>query len=131
MFLTKECDYGIRTIRALANGEKKTVGTICDLEQIPFQYAYKILKKLEHAQLVQGMRGRDGGYTLVKPLDQITLYDIVSAIDESLFLFECLQGHHVCVRNHAEQLCTIHPELGRIQSVLIAEMQRKTLQELF
>ena len=130
IFLTKECDYGVRTIRALADGEKKTVETICELEKIPGQYAYKILKKLERAGFVQSVRGRDGGYQLVKPLHQLTLYDIVSAIDESLFLFACLQKHHVCVHNNSKRPCTVHQEFMRIQDVLIAEMQRKNMQEL-
>ena len=130
MFLTKECDYGIRTIRALADGEKKTVESICVLEHIPVQYAYKILKKLERAGFVQSIRGRDGGYQLVKPLHQITLYGIVSAIDENLLLNECLLETSTCIRNDPNEPCTVHIELERIQEILIAEMQRHTVQDL-
>jgi len=130
MFLTKECDYGIRVIRALAGEEKKTVETISALEHIPDQYAYKILKKLEHAGFVRSIRGRDGGYQLAKPLNAITLYDVASAISEKLFLFECLREGNSCSRNPPDHPCTVHVEFKRIQELLIHEMRRKTIEGL-
>jgi len=130
MFLTKECDYGIRIIRTLSDGDKKTVETICDAEYIPGQYAYKILKKLERAGFLRSFRGRDGGYQLSKSLDSITIYDIVSAIDENLFLFECLREERVCPFNTDEEPCSVHNEFERIQGLLMAEFQSKTISEI-
>ena len=130
MLLTKECDYGIRIIRALAGYEKKTVEAICDSEHVPAQYAYKILKKLEHNGFVQSWRGRDGGYQLIKPSHTFTLYDIVHAVNENLFIFECLREDVYCSRNDPKQLCSIYLELERIQKSLTDEMQRKTMDKL-
>ena len=132
MLLTKECDYGVRAIRALRSGDKMTVKDICDKEHIPGQYAYKILKKLELARLVKGFRGRDGGYQLIKPLESITLLEIVSAIDNNLYLNECLREGVECAfkdRRH-ENVCSVHLELDRIQSVLTSELRRKTMRDL-
>jgi len=130
MFLTKECDYGVRIIRALADDEKKRVETISNNEHVPDQYAYKILKKLERAGLVRSIRGRDGGYQLAKPLHSINLYDIASAVNDKLFLFECLRKGKSCSRNPSDQPCTVHLEFERIQDVLINEMRRKSINEL-
>ena len=130
MFLTKECDYGVRIIRALSDGEKRIVEVICEAEHIPGQYAYKILKKLERAGLVQGVRGRNGGYKLKKALPQISLLDIVTAIDSNLYVFECLRKGHKCVNNPSGDDCTVHAELDRIQKVLQAEMSRNSIQEV-
>ena len=130
MFLTKECDYGIRVIRALANYQKKTVEEISDAEHIPHQYAYKILKKLERVGFVQSLRGRDGGYQLAKPLYTFTLYDVVSAVDENLFLFECLRGSKLCPLNNLEKPCAVHLEFERIQELLVSEMRSKTMDEV-
>ena len=129
MFLTKECDYGVRIIRALSGGEKKIVETICETEHIPGQYAYKILKKLERAGLVQSIRGRNGGYLLQRPLSQITLLDIVSAIDSNLYVNECLREGHDCVNNR-ETPCTVHIEFERIQLAMQAEMSQTSMQIL-
>ena len=130
MFLTKECDYGVRIIRALSDGEKRIVESICEEEHIPGQYAYKILKKLERAGLVQGVRGRNGGYKLNKPLPQITLFDIVTAIDNNLYVFECLRKGHRCVNNPTADFCSIHTEFDRVQQVLQSEMSRNSMQVL-
>ena len=130
MLLTKECDYGVRIIRALAVGERRTVKYMCDTEHIPSQYAYKIVKKLERAGLVQSLRGRHGGYQLIKPLNSFSLYDVVIAIDENLFIFECLREDKFCTFKNLEQTCTVHLEFERLQKLLIDEMCLKTMGEI-
>ena len=130
MLLTKECDYGVRIIRALSDTRKKTVKTICETEYIPEKYAYKILKKLELAGFLQSIRGRDGGYLLIRPLDTFTLYDIVSAVDKNLYVFECLREDKTCPRNSLEDRCTVHVEFERIQKLLGDEMKSKTMDKV-
>ena len=130
MLLTKECDYGIRIIRALKDKEKRTVQAVCELERIPHKYAYKILKKLQRAGLVQNKRGPDGGYFLIKSLNSFTMYDVVTAIDERLFLSECLRDDIQCPLNNENTPCTIHHELIRLQNLLISEMKVKPMKEL-
>ena len=130
MLLTKECDYGIRIMRALSDGEKKTVQAICDMEHIPHKYSYKILKKLQKAGLVQNKLGPDGGYTRIKPLDSFSIYDIVHAIDERLFVFECLRNKKECPHNTMGHSCKVHKELDRLQTILINEMKAKTFGEI-
>ena len=130
MLLTKECDYGIRIIRALKDGEKRTVQTICDQEHVPNKYAYKILKKLQMAKLVQNKRGPDGGYFLIKALNSFTIYDVVTAIDKKLFLFDCLREDAKCPIKSSDNSCTIHHEFVRLQSLLVTEMKVKTMEEL-
>ena len=130
MFLTKECDYSIRVIRALADYQKKTAEEICDIEHIPYQFAYKVLKKLERAGFVQSLRGRDGGYLLIKSLDELTILDIVSTIDKNLFVFECLKEDQFCPHKKAASPCAVHLELDRIQAALIHEMRLHPIGEV-
>lgn len=130
MLLTKECDYGMRIMRALGDGQKRTVQAVCDTEHIPHKYAYKILKKLQKAGLVQNKRGPAGGYFLVKPLNTFTLYDVVSAVDERLFLFECLRDGAECPHNTGNAPCAMHHELVRLQNMLTAEMKAKNMEDV-
>jgi len=130
MLLTRECDYGLRIIRALSTGEKATAEEICTAEKIPGQFAYKILKKLERAGFLQSSRGRDGGYWLVRQLDSVSIYDIVSSIDENLFINECLRNDRPCVRNDPDDCCAVHKELDRIQSILVDELSRRPITEV-
>ena len=127
MLLTKESDYGIRVIRSLAGDEKKTVREICEAEHIPNQYAYKILKKLEHGGFVQSLRGRDGGYILSKALDSFSLYDIAVALDGDFAVFECLREENSCVFNNSEHPCKVHLEFVRLQQLLVDEMKQVTM----
>ena len=127
MLITKECDYGIRIIRALADGEKRTVKVICDIEHVPYKYAYKILKKLQKAGFVQNKLGPNGGYIRVMPLESISVYDVVHAVDERLFLTECLRGNTKCQHNIGGALCKIHVEFDRLQSLLISEMKSRNI----
>jgi len=130
MLLTKECDYGVRIVRGLADGRKKTVNALCKKEQIPVPYAYKILKKLEQAGLLHSLRGRDGGYQLARSLDEMTLYNIFAAVDEQLFIFECLDDKKICPFHRPQEPCSVHLELERLQDVLIGEMRAKTMRQV-
>jgi len=130
MLLTKECDYGLRIIRALGDKEKKTVHAICELEHIPHQYAYKIIKKLQKAGFVQNKRGPAGGYSLVKSLDSFTMYDVINAVEERLFLFECLRRGALCPLNSGDSPCVFHAELIRLQDFLVGEMRSKSIEDV-
>jgi len=128
MLLTKECDYSLRIMRVLSDENIKTVKAICDLEHIPHMYAYKILKKLQNAGLVQNKLGPGGGYHLIRPLNSFTLYDVISAVDDNLFLFECLRDDKQCPNNGKDTQCNVHKELVRLQNSLVSEMKSKTME---
>lgn len=117
-------------IRALAPGGLISVGDICRAEDIPLHFAYKILKKLEIAGLVEAFRGTNGGYQLVRDTDHFTLYDIVSAVDNELALNECMKAGQACPHNSAGKVCTVHGELCRIQGIVAQALQEKRVSEL-
>ena len=52
MLLSRETDYALRILQSLLGGERKSVGEISREELIPQQFAYKIMKKLSNAGLV-------------------------------------------------------------------------------
>ena len=130
MFLTRECDYAVRVVRNLANLEMNTVGSICERENIPAPFAYKILKKLEHAGIVKSRRGADGGYQLIKDPESITLHDIVAAVDKRLFINECLRQDYMCPRNINGNSCGVHDELSRIQDIVVNALKEKSMYDL-
>lgn len=132
MLITRECDYAVRVIRALAGEERLSVGEICEKEQITAPFAYKILKKLQKTKLVKGFRGVHGGYSLNKKTGEITLFDVYTAIDPELMIIECMEPHYQCVRDDRDKTpCIVHRELEDIQQELWKLLKRKSLQELF
>lgn len=130
MFITREADYGIRTVRALASGEKMNVAAICQQEDIPRQFAYKILKELSRAGIVTIIRGVSGGYVLSADLEKLTLYDILTIIDADLFINKCMDPEYECERNRGLGQCRVHKELSRIQKVLEEELRKTPVCDL-
>ena len=131
MFITRECDYAVRVIRALEGEQRLSVTDICEKEAITAPFAYKILKKLQKAKIVRGYRGVHGGYSLNKELDELTLYDVYSAIDSDMFIIECMAPQYDCVRDGKDgHACLVHKELASIQKELVEMLRRRSLREI-
>ena len=106
MLFTRECDYGVRVMRALSSGELVSVSKICEMEYLSSAIAYKVTRKLEKAGLVESHRGTNGGYCLKRPLSDISLYDVCTAIDPDILLMECMKAGHCCPQEHGR--CSLH-----------------------
>ena len=131
MLITRECDYAVRVLRAMAEEKRVSVNEICEKELITAPFAYKILKKLQKSGMVRGYRGVHGGYSLNCDLDRITLYDVYTTIDPEMFIIDCLEPGYDCVRNGADgQECSVHCELCEIQEELTRMLKRKSLEKL-
>jgi len=130
LFITREYDYALRTLRALSVSERLTVKEICSIEHIPQPYAYKILKKLEKASIVKGHRGTHGGYKLISPLQHQTLYDIYIAVEENMCISECMRDGYACPNDKEGGRCAIHKELLRVQEALIQGLRQRSLAEI-
>lgn len=131
MFVNRECDYALRIVRALSDGQKHAMSEICEHEHIPKHYAYKILNKLEKKDLIDSFRGVDGGYKLVNSTDDMTLYSVFTAVENDISLNSCMQDGFECPNSTPEKKCGVHNELGRIQQIFKDELNEKTLTEVF
>lgn len=131
MLFTKECDYAIRVMRALSSGNFINVSTICTMENISSAIAYKITRKLEKAGFLKSLRGVNGGYALNQSLEDISLYDVCSAIEPDILLLECMKKDYHCSMNTQNTPCLVHGEFCRIQRILLQELQQKSLADLF
>ena len=131
MFLTIEIEYGMRVFRALAHGGQRSIKKIAIEENIPINFAYKIVDKLTQAKLLQSEIGRAGGVRILRPLDELSLYDIINVIDPRRCLFKCVKWDNDCKLNTAVRPCLIHQELKRLQDVLECELKRKSMKDIF
>lgn len=131
MLMTRESDYAIRIMRALADGNLMTVKQICDGEAIPIQFAYKILKKLSNANIIKIVRGACGGYQLTMDLHDVKLLDLMKAVGEEGIVNACLRPGYQCSwQKQGGQGCEIHRELARIQGKLDEELSRHSIYEI-
>jgi Rrf2 family protein len=85
--VSAKTDYAIRAALELAAaGDGKPVKgeRIATAQSIPLRFLENILMQLRHAGLVESRRGADGGYRLAKPAADVTLADVIRAIDGPL-----------------------------------------------
>ena len=134
MIITKEREYAVRAVRALSTGNTgittRTAKDICNSENIPILFVYKILKKLEHRGIVQSVRGVHCGYRLAKEPNSISILDIFLAVDENLFFNKCLKSGVVCENHSDSKCCSMHEVFGNLQSVMLAILDEKTIDML-
>ncbi len=125
MLLTREFDYAMCIMRALKNGEKRSVKEICAEEQIPEPFTYKILKKLEKRDIVKSIRGAKGGYIIAKEMEELSLMDIMLAIEPVFGITESTKVESE--KNKRIDNCEILQEYLRIQARLVEEMSANSL----
>ena len=91
-----------------------------------------VLKQLAAAGYVESVRGAHGGYRLAKELDEITLADLVEAMEGPVRLAECLadpQQHDECTLTMMAR-CPINDPVHRVQRKLNDFLQKVTLAEI-
>lgn len=128
--ITREIDYALRILRALSSGEKKNIGEICEKEHIPKAFAYKILQKLSKCSYISIERGVKGGYLLAVSLKEITILDVIKAIQTDFFINNCTGDDYICDNNASGDNCKIHEELLRIQTVIFNELSKKSIEQI-
>jgi len=128
VIITRRSDYAIRILRALKDGKIHNVREICDEEEIPKAFAYKIIREMEQSELVKSERGNQGGYYLNKSLDDLTMYDVVSITEEDLAIVHCMK--EPCSRDTDDIPCKVHQEMERLQEILNAELKSKKISDI-
>ncbi|UCH10187.1 MAG: Rrf2 family transcriptional regulator [Fidelibacterota bacterium] len=131
MLYSKAAEYAIQAMIYLAEHEGNSlsmVATIAKQYQIPQQYLAKIIQTLTKHGLVESYRGRGGGLKLAKPANDITLLQIVHAIDGPPPEQEqCVIGLDVC-SDEAE--CPLHNEWTHIKSLIRDTLEHQSLAKL-
>ena len=87
MRITAKADYAVRATLELAakpNGEPVKGEKLADAQQIPLQFLEHILLDLKHHELVKAKRGIRGGYWLARPPEEITIADVIRAVEGPL-----------------------------------------------
>lgn len=101
MKLSTRSRYGVRALTALAASEVadgRCAREIADEEALSKKYLESILAQLRTAGFIRSVRGAHGGYVLARPAEEITVGDVVRALEGSLALVECSNDPVFCDR---------------------------------
>ena len=126
MQITRQADYAVRAVLYLAQlGPERRAATsqIAEDQQIPPSFLAKIVSQLSVAGLLQTSRGARGGVSLARPPEEISLLEVVEAIDGPILLNECVSPNGVCTFGNA---CPMRPVWCDAQSELVERLNKTT-----
>lgn len=133
MRITVEADYAVRIVYFLAEQEKRvSAKDIAENVRVTMRFTLKILRKLVLCELAKSYQGSGGGYVLAKKSDQISVLDVIHAIDGPVLLNKCLESGENCEVRHGDECCfkSIWLDLSRkveqsLKEVTFAELLEK------
>lgn len=121
MQLTRQADYAMRAVIYLAASPLASIQEISLAQHLPHVFLAKIVQKLAKAGIVTTHRGVGGGISLARAPENISLLDVIEAVEGPLSLNRCFIEPGVCPR---EDFCAVHQELEQIGKSL-AQMLAK------
>lgn len=134
MKITALEEYGLRCMVQLARGavdSPMTGAQVAENEGLTSDYAGKLLNLLSQRDLVQSVRGRNGGFVLGRPACEITVADIVRALSNDIFDSEYCERHggagSVCVH---ESSCALRPVWATVSEMITFTLESITLLDL-
>ncbi|MDX1638621.1 MAG: Rrf2 family transcriptional regulator [Balneolaceae bacterium] len=130
MLLSKSCIYGLRAALYLASrddGEYVPIREMSEKLDISFHFLTKILQELSAADLMESYKGPNGGIRLAKPGTEISLMEIVTAIDGPEMFTECALGLPGC---GVEKPCPLHDTWSKTRDSISKMLNETTLTKL-
>jgi len=130
MKLTRGTDYGLRGMVYLAAQPFEQVTLLHDVarhQEVPESYLAKIFQDLSKAGLVRSHRGANGGFSLARPANEITLRQVIEALQGPIALNRCLDARDVCARSED---CPVAKVLRKAQEQLLETLDAATLDTL-
>jgi Rrf2 family cysteine metabolism transcriptional repressor len=138
MFFTTKAEYGVRLLiqLGLQGGDAPvSLKAVAEAEGLPLAYLERIAALLKKAELVSATRGAHGGYVLARPATDITMDQVVLALEGAIAPMDCFfddrEGRVLCSHGGDEaQHCATKLLWTRVQMGVIRSLQRTTLAEL-
>ena len=130
MQITRQADYAVRAVLHLAqikNGDRAATSTVAKEQHIPPSFLAKIISQLSIAGLLHTSRGARGGVTLARDPKEITLLEVIEAIDGPIQLNECVGESGACT---FDSDCPIKSVWCEAQDELVARLRKTDFGQL-
>jgi len=107
MILTKTTEYAVRVLTYMASHDKElfSANYLHKELNIPYKYLTRLMTDLSRQGCLVSVKGRDGGFRLVKDVKTITLANIIEAVEGMDSFNACILGFHEC---SSENPCAMH-----------------------
>jgi len=126
---TRRTDYAIRALVFIENSDTAPVkaNTIGEAMGIPTGFLQQVLRELLGAGLVTSRSGPAGGFALARPADQVSVLQIVEAMEGPLRTSECALRGGPC---HWDDVCALHRVWSAARGALCEQLDEATLAEV-
>ena len=126
---TRRTDYAIRSLIHLASTGDQLVAaaSIGDAMELPTGFLQQVLRELQRAGLVTSRPGPTGGFALARPAEEISVLQIVEAMEGPLRSSECALRGGPC---HWNDVCALHWVWSSARDALCDELSGATLAEV-
>lgn len=126
--LSQTVEYSLRAMVYLAgqDGRSCTTEQISRVTLVPAPYLSKVLQNMNRAGLVRSQRGIHGGFSLLKPPDEITILEVVNAVEPVQRIRTCPLG----LASHGIHLCPLHRRLDDALATVEEAFRASTLAEV-
>lgn len=125
---SQTAEYALRAISLLAEHHPAPLKTsqIAESARVPHPYLVKVLQALTRAGIVKTRRGVGGGVAMARELDEVTMLDVINAVDPMQRITCCPIG----LSAHAARLCPMHSRLDAALAVIEETFRATTLAEI-
>ncbi|MEQ8791484.1 MAG: Rrf2 family transcriptional regulator [Pirellulaceae bacterium] len=125
---SQTAEYALRAISLLAEHHPTPLKTsqIAEATRVPHPYLVKVLQSLSRAGIVQTRRGVGGGVSMARELDEVTMLDVINAVDPIERITRCPIG----LAAHGVHLCPMHSRLDAALESIEEVFQQTTLAEI-
>jgi len=127
---SRQCEYALQGVLYLAakpRGEMTPIKELTQRLEIPYHFLGKILQDLTRKRLLVSLKGPTGGFALARPAAEITLFQIVDAVDGTDFFNECVLGFPEC---GGDNPCPVHDRWGSLREDIHAMLVSKNIAQL-
>jgi Rrf2 family protein len=128
--LSKKTDYALLAMRHLAaNSDRGAVSAreLAEAYDIPTELLAKVLQKLVRGRLLESHQGIRGGYVLARPAANMSVADVIQAVDGPLTVTACSESDHSCDQYSK---CNIRDPLWRIKDRILGTLAATSVAEL-
>lgn len=129
MNFSKTTSYAISVLSFMADhdGERYSAKKLNELLEIPRPYLRQLLTNLSKSGFIYSTQGRNGGFQLQKPADQIVLAEIIDSVEGLDVLGTCIMGFKKCPFNHT---CAMHEVWEETRDNILMVLNNTTLDQL-
>ena len=127
--LSKKADYGLLALRHLAASRRDAVSAreMAESYDLPPELLAKVLQLLVRAKLLSSQQGIRGGYALAKTPAEISVADVILAIDGPMTVTACSESDHSCDQY---QKCNIRDPLWKLKDRIVSALSATSVAEL-